>query len=110
VLTPVQARTARRKELLKSLQMETVDVRRRRMWKEQIQLEEVRGGGISKAASKFYASWFRTARHSPDTVLETSDDNFEIIEWRGIRANLEQLGNCFVHRIEAMPPAGSSTI
>lgn len=44
---------------------------RRKLWHERIRIEEVTGHGLSKAVSKLYASWLRTARMKQHATLRT---------------------------------------
>jgi hypothetical protein len=81
--------------LLLLLQLEVTklgDVRRK-LWHELIKIEEATGHGPSKAVSKLYASWLRTARMKQDATLEVDEDDNSVIEWGGIRINLPQLKN-----------------
>jgi hypothetical protein len=69
---------------------------RRKLWYELIGIEEATGHGLSKAVSKLYTSWLRTARTRQDAMLEVDEDDGSIIEWGGIRINLPHLEHCLV--------------
>jgi hypothetical protein len=98
---PILQMEKRKKELLQELENETSITFRKCLWLELIKLEDVTGVGLSKAVSHLYASWFKRVRETRDAVLEVDDNEWEIITWRGIRIDLEQLKNWVIKRIEA---------
>jgi hypothetical protein len=83
--------------------MERLGDARKRLWQNLIKIDEATGHGFSKAVSKLYASWLRTARLKQDATLEMDEDDSSIIEWGGFRINLPQLKNWVIHRIGKLP-------
>jgi hypothetical protein len=94
---------ADRNALFQKLEMERMGDVRRRLWHERIKIEEATGHGLSKAVSKLYASWLRTARLKLDATLEVDEDDHSVIEWGGIRINLPQLKNWVINQIGKLP-------
>jgi hypothetical protein len=93
-----------RSALFQKLEMTKMGDVRRKLWHELIEIEEATGHGLSKAVSKLYASWLRTARMKQDATLEVDEDDNSIIEWGGgIRISLPQLKNWVIFQIGKLP-------
>jgi hypothetical protein len=99
----VQSLIDRRSALLQQLEAAQMGDVRRKLWHDLIKIEEATGHGLSKAVSKLYASWFRSASMGNDATLEMDEEDGSIIEWRGIRVNLTQLKEWVIYHIGDIP-------
>jgi hypothetical protein len=95
----IEERTA----LFQKLEMSKMGDVRRKLWYELIRIEEATGHGLSKAVSKLYASWLRTAKMRQDATLEVDEDDASVIEWGSIRINLPQLKNWVIFQLGSSP-------
>jgi hypothetical protein len=71
---------ADRSALFQKLKRERKGDVKGKLWHELIRIEEATGHGLSKAVSRLYANWLRTARSKQDATLEIDEDDHSVIE------------------------------